>query len=1034
MFKTAVVPSGRVTEEGETIYKAAPTKADVKREVSAARKQTYGSGGKKISDTQRVEVTVAGKKKWVSPEKALAISKDEAKVMEARTKIKRREKLAATIKGRLEREVKAEVEEEPTVRKLAVTLRKEPTPEEVAKRPFIFPAILAIKEKIKEEKTKKAILEHPELFPSLFGLQRETFVGRKATKITIEKTPFGPRETFEEAVVGPPKKVTKFTPTGLLTLPQVKTLTKEERFKRKAEEKFTASEFGKGLREVTGQFGVAGATLIAKPVVEAAIVPLPKKAKEEVREFLPKKETVRITAEEYVTKGAGVVAYKLSPKHGLAGTALTIGSFAAGVGLLGVAAKGTRLAKPIATAVKYAPSIFVGALGAGRIVSGGFRVAAGEEPLIAIGKEAGTFGGELLAYGAVAKGLQLGVVGARRIIPRKFTPVKLVGARERILVGKGGQAERAFEVETALGRPFKARKAPKIKPTRLGFKESAIGIVKTKGGVTQLIGGERLGIAEVSFPKGVVPKKGVLPKVSIKKITGLTIKDPILLIGKEPSLGKAVFPKTPTRQELIGVKGFERLQVRPTELIEVIKPKGVTLYHAGDIPPSAKLVSGKKVYAFSTKELAEGWKIKFGKKSIYEITPSKAVMDVKQYARPIPSAEKITGYKMVISTKPEYIVTGIKQPKVIKYPFVTSKEVQVAPSIRKGGLIRQTVFQAQTIKGLEPVGFKETQFFLPQPKPRLEKPPKITIEKPTTTKGTVDKIIDLTSGKKREFARIGITKKKFDIGELKFKDVTKSRFIEVGQELPKARQIALGRIAKSTQQITKTISVSAKKVSKPKKPTVSVIETPLRARLALGQLGKKLVFVPPPEQVFKGQRLPTAGILMRREEVFEPGVIPISKIKPITGVARIPRQISQSIVVPDIEQIRKPTVDIIEEQAQDVRRITDVVSITEGITEFPRPPPPPPKPFVPGRGFLFSGAFLFLGEPIRRKKHPLRPEFGFTPGFMSAVLDEFGPPPRPGQLFTGQERRRIIRGKPFLTPLPKKREGIVQLVARQLGG
>ena len=67
----------------------------------------FGSGGQKISDTGRVEVTVGEEKKWVTPERALDISSDKAKIAEAEGKIARREKLEQTIRARLEREQRA---------------------------------------------------------------------------------------------------------------------------------------------------------------------------------------------------------------------------------------------------------------------------------------------------------------------------------------------------------------------------------------------------------------------------------------------------------------------------------------------------------------------------------------------------------------------------------------------------------------------------------------------------------------------------------------------------------------------------------------------------------------------------------------------------------------------------------------------------------------------------------------------------------------------------------------------------------------
>ena len=100
----AVVPSGRFTKEGKPIFKATPTQADVRREVSEQRVQTFGPGGRKISDTGRVKVTVGGEEKFVTPERALAIG-SEAQKEEAKGKIKRRQELESTIRARFEREV-----------------------------------------------------------------------------------------------------------------------------------------------------------------------------------------------------------------------------------------------------------------------------------------------------------------------------------------------------------------------------------------------------------------------------------------------------------------------------------------------------------------------------------------------------------------------------------------------------------------------------------------------------------------------------------------------------------------------------------------------------------------------------------------------------------------------------------------------------------------------------------------------------------------------------------------------------------------
>ena len=105
----AVVPK-YTKPDGTVVYGAAPTQTDVRREASEQRVQTFGSGGQKISDTARVEVTVQGEKKWVTPERALDISSDKAKIAEAEGKIARREKLEQTIRARYEKEAEKNIE------------------------------------------------------------------------------------------------------------------------------------------------------------------------------------------------------------------------------------------------------------------------------------------------------------------------------------------------------------------------------------------------------------------------------------------------------------------------------------------------------------------------------------------------------------------------------------------------------------------------------------------------------------------------------------------------------------------------------------------------------------------------------------------------------------------------------------------------------------------------------------------------------------------------------------------------------------
>ena len=71
-----VVPTGRLTKAGKPIFKAAPTKSSIKRKVSEKRVQRF-SGGKKISDTQRVQLPSG---EFVTIASAKALSKAGSKV------------------------------------------------------------------------------------------------------------------------------------------------------------------------------------------------------------------------------------------------------------------------------------------------------------------------------------------------------------------------------------------------------------------------------------------------------------------------------------------------------------------------------------------------------------------------------------------------------------------------------------------------------------------------------------------------------------------------------------------------------------------------------------------------------------------------------------------------------------------------------------------------------------------------------------------------------------------------------------------
>lgn len=99
-----VQPSGRYTKTGDIIWEAKPTESDIKSKVAEKRIQKF-SGTEKLSDTQRVLVSVGGTKKWVTPERALGLSSEGSSIYkEAESKIIKKKELEKTIRKQLEEE------------------------------------------------------------------------------------------------------------------------------------------------------------------------------------------------------------------------------------------------------------------------------------------------------------------------------------------------------------------------------------------------------------------------------------------------------------------------------------------------------------------------------------------------------------------------------------------------------------------------------------------------------------------------------------------------------------------------------------------------------------------------------------------------------------------------------------------------------------------------------------------------------------------------------------------------------------------
>lgn len=140
--------------------------------------------------------------------------------------------------------------------------------------------------------------------------------------------------------------------------------------------------------------------------------------------------------------------------------------------------------------------------------------------------------------------------------------------------------------------------------------------------------------------------------------------------------------------------------------------------------------------------------------------------------------------------------------------------------------------------------------------------------------------------------------------------------------------------------------------------------------------------------------------------------------------------------VSKVSRISKLSSRISEVSSRIVEDRSIVSRVYEGISRVSRgyekpyryvpPPEEPPPPLIP-----FIRPRLYLGEPIKRKA-PREKIFAFTPDFIASVLNQFGRMPKQ-RIFTGQERRFLIRGRRFVSPLPKvKNGGIFGLIRKQL--
>jgi len=78
-----------------------------------------------------------------------------------------------------------------------------------------------------------------------------------------------------------------------------------------------------------------------------------------------------------------------------------------------------------------------------------------------------------------------------------------------------------------------------------------------------------------------------------------------------------------------------------------------TLWHAGDKPPSQTLKDEGRVFGFSSKQYADGWKEKHNKQNVYKFTTDNYELDNKSYVRPLPGGKKTMSDNEYISLEVE---------------------------------------------------------------------------------------------------------------------------------------------------------------------------------------------------------------------------------------------------------------------------------------------------------------------------------------------------------------------------------------------
>ena len=926
----AVVETGRYTDKGQPIYKAAPTQTDIRREASEQRVQTFGSGGQKLSDTGRVEVNVQGEKKWVTPEKALDISSDKAKIAEAEGKIARREKLEQTIKARYEKE--AEKAKEPTVSKLKT---QEPKP----KRDFVSMAGDPFEQGISKSerriepapiRTQPFISKREDPFDQ--GIQTST---RKEPVIISNKFELSAGDPFGQGI-GTSARVSKKLP-------------------------FTPIDTFKELKQSQAKLAASptGFKLIDKKLVLQTGTKTIKGPRGEVE----------------VPKGTSLIDFSVIPE-----------SFS-----------GVMAANPF-LAVKTISAGYKGVKAGLQTVDYIGNIIRGTGPVKAISSSGavGRFGVKVVTYGletyATVKAID---IASEAIAPRvqgvskrELKDIYAAGSRAEFatgfkpkesssLLGKIGRGTEAFFVGGIgfYAEPFASKAAKESyaltvtqQATELGFTPEQISATEKRGEfLRQAKGISRwIGFTQAEAFANIVGGE----EVALAKAAGK------MTVARTTSKGKEIFKFINWKQafKAKAIPGAVEGSIAAGVTTEVIYPNAPFL-------PSVKTEELSPAYdsltdpTFETKRIditEEKFSELTGKASPLGILPEKTNIIYNIIGKPtstetsVLTAEGIETTTTTTTPKGEVVLSQTKEAEQARTNILAGEFVY------KGKQKKFIPGKVLAVVGGSGVGILSAGAF-----------------------GIVENLFTGKVGSKV----VSGTGYALDIPEAPGDILTSTVTSELGRTIPITTYQPIRGFASTAStfgSFTSTDSKSKKGTGLTSRQTgytnaLSTTSTNIKSRVNIDIMN-----------------LADANVMNNVN----------------TNVNTLTRTKSDVILktTADVGVFSNVNTDIMNQVKTDVK--SDVFSNVNTNVNV----------FTPKLPLLFLPLDFFGGRGGYRRRGRKKKSFAHTPDFIASVLNQYGPAPREGQLFTGQERRYKIRGKGFVTPMPHGgSEGIFGLIRRQLG-